>query len=180
MTINIFEGRPTDTRSEREGSAYRLLDGLGIKYRRADHDRADTMEACAEIDKAMGTKMCKNLFLTNRQKTAFYLLLMPGDKPFKTKELSGQLGTARLSFADACDMERLLGLTPGSVSVLGLVNDLDRDVTLLIDKDLLSEDTICCHPLVNTSSVAFSTKELLEKVLPKTGHTPTTVTLIGE
>ena len=180
MTVSIFDGRPADTRSEREESAYRLLDGLGIKYRRADHDRADTMEACLEIDRAMGVNMCKNLFLTNRQKTAFYLLLMPGDKPFKTKELSGQLGVARLSFADAEDMERLLGLTPGSVSVLGLVNDLDREVTLLIDKDLLKAETVCCHPLVNTSSVAFSTHDLLKKVLPKTGHTPTAVTLIGE
>ena len=180
MTITIYEGRPTETRSPREESAYKLLDELQIKYRRADHDRADTMEDCLEIDKALGTKMCKNLFLTNRQKTAFYLLLMPGDKPFKTKELSGQLGVSRLSFADAEDMERLLGLTPGSVSVLGLINDLDRDVTLLIDKDLLANEEICCHPLINTSSVAFPTEDLLNKVLPKTGHTPTTVALVGD
>ena len=121
--------------------------------------------------------MCKNLFLCNRQKTAFYLLLMPGEKAFHTKQLSGQLGVARLSFASGEDMERLLGLSPGAVSVLGLINDSEGAVRLLIDRDLLAAKEFGCHPLVNTASFAFSTKELLDKVIPATGHTPTLVDL---
>ena len=180
MEIKLFEGRPSDPRSARECAAYDYLDKLGITYRRADHDTADTMEACVEIDAALGTKMCKNLFLCNRQKTDFYLLLMPAEKPFKTKELSGQLGVARLSFASGEDMEALLGLLPGSVSVLGLINDTDMRVRLLIDEDLLSENELGCHPLVNTSSLAISMKDVLEKFIPATAHTPTVVKLVGE
>lgn len=176
----ISEGRPTDPRTPREMAAYDYLDRLGISYRRVDHAAAETMEACAEIDTVLGVKMCKNLFLCNRQKTDFYLLLMPGDKPFRTKELSGQLGVARLSFGSAEDMEEKLGLLPGSVSVLGLINDTAGAVRLLIDKDLLSDAEIGCHPCMNTSSLSFAMSDLLEKLLPATGHTPTAVTLLGE
>ena len=136
--IRVFEGRPEDLtgREARELAAYDFLDQLGVCYTRADHEAANTMEACAAVDAAMGLAMCKNLFLCNRQKTAFYLLLMPGEKPFATKELSGQLGVARLSFGSAEDMEKHLGLLPGAVSVLGLLNDPDGEVRLLIDRDL--------------------------------------------
>ena len=175
--ITLHEGRPTDRRSDRENSAYDYLDKLHIKYRRADHPSADTMEACEEVDKVLGVTMCKNLFLCNRQKTNFYLLLIPGDKPFKTKDLSAQLGVARLSFGSPEDMEELLGLSPGAVSVMGLINDLDGFVRLLIDEELMSAAEIGCHPLVNTSSVAFSTDDLLNVFIPATKHTPTTVTL---
>ena len=178
--IAVFEGRPLEARSAREDAAYDFLDKLSVAYRRADHAAADTMEACEAVDGALGVRMCKNLFLCNRQKTAFYLLLMPGDKPFRTKDLSAQLGVARLSFGGAEDMEALLGLLPGSVSVLGLINDRDKAVRLLIDEELMTAAEIGCHPLVNTSSVAFDMKELLDKVLPATGHTPTVVTLPRE
>ena len=177
MNITIGEGRPTDERTAREMAAYDFLDKLGIAYRRADHDEAQTMEACEEIDKLLGVKMCKNLFLCNRQKTDFYLLLMPGDKPFRTKDLSAQLGVARLSFASGEDMEAKLGLLPGSVSVMGLINDKEGEVRLLIDKELMSEETFGCHPLVNTSSLTFTTRELLDKILPAVKHSPTIVTL---
>jgi len=180
MEIKVYKGRPNDERSARECAAYDFLDGLGIEYRRADHDEAQTMEACEEVDRHLGVIMCKNLFLCNRQKTDFYLLLMPADKPFKTKELSGQLGTARLSFASGEDMEALLGVSPGSVTVLGLINDKDMRVRLLIDADLKGAAEFGCHPLVNTSSLAFRTSDLLEKVIPATNHYPTYVTLIGE
>ena len=179
MELQVFHGRPEEARTPREDAAYDYLDKLGIAYRRVDHAAAETMEACAEIDRALGVTMCKNLFLCNRQKTDFYLLLMPGDKPFRTKELSGQLGVARLSFGPAEDMEAMLGLLPGSVSVLGLINDTEGRVRLLIDKDLMGAAEIGCHPLVNTSSLAFSTRELLEKVLPATGHIPAVVELTG-
>ena len=174
-------GRPdTAGLTPREVAVYDLLDALAIPYRHVAHDTAETMEACAEIDTRLGTKMCKNLFLCNRQQTDFYLLLMPGDKPFKTKELSGQLGVARLSFASGERMEEYLGLLPGSVSVMGLMNDKTHAVRLLIDKDLLENAEIGVHPCLNTASLALSTADLLQKFLPATGHAPTVVTLVGE
>ena len=178
----IKKGRPSDcgSRQKKEVKIYDLLDGLGIEYFHVDHERADTMEACAEIDKLLGVSMCKNLFLCNRQKTDFYLLLMPSDKPFKTKELSGQLGVARLSFASPEDMEKYLDVTPGSVSIMGLISDVTKKVTLLIDGDILKSDFIGVHPCVNTSSLKIATKDITEKFLPKTGHFITPVKLIGE
>lgn len=180
MDMTLYQGRPTEARTPREDAAYDYLEGLGISYRRVDHEAAKTMEDCEAIDCVLGTRMCKNLFLCNRQKTDFYLLLMPGDKPFRTKELSAQLGVARLSFASAEDMEEKLGLLPGAVSVMGLINDRAGAVRLLIDRELLSDAEIGCHPCVNTSSIAFSMQELLQDLLPATGHVPTQVELSRE
>ena len=177
--MEIYKGRPesADGRSDREMRVYDLLDGLLIEYERVDHEKAETMEACADVDKALGTEMCKNLFLCNRQKTQFYLLLMPGDKPFKTKDLSAQLGCARLSFADACDMERLLGLTPGSVSVMGLISDTENEVQLVLDREIAESEYIGCHPCVNTSSLKIKTKDVLEVFLENVKHNAITVDL---
>ena len=182
--MELFRGSPADLsgRSQREIRAYRFLDGLGVDYLRTDHpDRpATTMEVCAEVDAVLGVRICKNLFLCNRQKTAFYLLIMPGDKPFKTKELSKQMGVSRLSFADEEAMAALLDLRPGSVSVLGLLGDSEKRVTLVIDEDVLKEELFGCHPCENTSSVRFSTKELTGRVLPALGYTPVIVRLKGD
>ncbi len=180
--LQLQNGRPADadTRLEKERRCYDLLDSLGVAYQRIDHDRADTMEACAAVDEALGAAICKNLFLCNRQQTVFYLLMMPADKPFKTKELSAQIHSSRLSFATAEHMERYLDITPGSVSVLGLMNDHDNAVNLLVDEDLLDSDTIGCHPCINTSSLKIGTRDLYETVLPAMHHTMTTVKLIGE
>lgn len=168
--MELFKGRPNDQRIAKEVKVYDFLDGLGIEYERIDHDAADTMELCLEIDKALGTKICKNLFLCNRQKTDFYLLMMPGEKPFKTKDLSAQIQSSRLSFADAEAMEKYLDITPGSVSVTGLINDVDCHVTLLVDKDLLDSEFIGLHPNINTSSLKIRTKDIFEKVVPATKH----------
>ena len=176
------QGRPADyaQRLPKEQRVYDFLDNLGISYLRVDHEPAMTMEACAEVDKALGTEMCKNLFLCNRQCTEFYLLLMPGDKPFKTKELSGQLGVSRLSFAEAEFMEAYLDITPGAVSVMGLMNDHENHVQLLIDSDLLQMTDIGAHPCVNTASIRFSMEDLTKKVLPAVHHEYITVSLTGE
>ena len=177
----LTQGRPnTEGLSAREIATYDYLDALGIPYRRVGHDAAETMETCAEIDTRLGVKMCKNLFLCNRQQTDFYLLLMPGDKPFKTKELSGQLGVARLSFGSGEKMEEYLGLLPGSVSVMGLMHDKAHAVRLLIDRDLLDERELGCHPCINTASMAIAMADILQKFLPATGHAYTAVTLLGQ
>lgn len=156
---------------------YDLLDRLGISYTRVDHAPAATMEDCLAVEATLGTSICKNLFLTNRQHTAYYLLLMPGDKPFRTKDLSAEIGSARLSFALPEEMERLLGTAPGSASVLGLMNDKEREVALLIDRDVLAAKAIGVHPLVNTASLALTLDDILKKLLPALGHTYQSVTL---
>lgn len=177
-----MKGRPESLsgREAREVRTYDFLDRLNIEYERAEHEPAETMEACLAVDAALGTKMCKNLFLCNRQGTAFYLLLMPGDKPFRTKELSAQIGSARLSFASPENMATYLDIHPGAVSVMGLMNDTEREVTLLIDEDLLRDDFIGCHPCVNTASLKIRTKDILEVFLPATKHSYQTVRLTGE
>ncbi|MBR4959285.1 MAG: prolyl-tRNA synthetase associated domain-containing protein [Clostridia bacterium] len=182
LFTGLEAGRPLDTdgRPDKEIRVYDLLDRLEIAYSRVDHEAAKTMEDCLMVDETLGVAMCKNLYLCNRQKTDFYLLLMPGDKPFKTKELSGQLGVSRLSFAEAEFMEAWLDITPGSVSVMGLMNDHDNHVRLLIDADLLKMEDIGAHPCVNTTSIRFSMKDLLEQVLPAVHHDYTTVVLTGE
>lgn len=174
----IFTTAPANNnRLPKEMRVYELLEKLQIPFERMDHEVADTMEACQKIDEKLQVTMCKNLFLCNRQKTNFFLLLMPGDKKFLTKDLSKQLGISRLSFAEAEFMEKFLDITPGSVSVLGLMNDSQKEVTLLIDQDLLKDEYIGCHPCINTSSLKIKTSDILEKFLVYTGHTPTLVTL---
>ena len=172
--MTLCTGRPqvTDGRLPKEIACYDLLDKLQILYWRVDHTPRDTIAACEEIDEIMHTKMCKNLFLCNRQKTAFYLLLIDGDKSFRTSSFSKLLGVSRLSFGDAEHMASLLDLTPGSVSVLGLMNVTERQVQLVIDRDVAQLEYHGCHPCINTSSLKLRTTDLLEKFLPAVGHTP--------
>lgn len=176
----LYEGRPADCtgRDPHEIACYDLLDRLGVPYFRVDHDEAPSIECCAEVEGLLGVEICKNLFLCNRQKTQFILLLMPGDKEFRTKELSAQLGISRQSFAGAEPMAQYLGVTPGSVSVLGLMNDAENDVRLVIDRDVVEGRAyIGCHPCRNTSSLRIATSDLLEKILPALRHQPTFVSL---
>lgn len=180
--MKLYEGHPKDLsgREEREIRVYQLLNRLGISYISADHEKAETMEACRAVDEALQVEMCKNLFLCNRQKTMFYLLLMPGDKPFKTKELSSQIGSARLSFASADDMEKYLDIFPGAVSVMGLMNDHDNQVQLLVDEDVLKGEYLGCHPCVNTSSLKIKTEDIFTVYLDAVNHKAMTVVLKGE
>ena len=180
--MQLYNGRPDDERGRlpREIRTYDYLDSLGIRYQRTDHEPADNMEACNRIDAVLGVIICKNLFLCNRQGTAFYLLMMPGEKKFKTKELSSQIGSARLSFACPEDMLRYLDIEPGAVSVMGLMNDREQAVRLLIDEDVLKGEYVGCHPCVCTSSLRLKTDDLIRIFLPATGHSYQTVVLNGE
>lgn len=177
--MQLVKGRPEgfEDRQEKEIRVYKLLDRLQIEYERVDHEEAATMEVCDEIDIVLNSLICKNLFLCNRQKTQFYLLMMPGRKIFKTKDLSAQIQSARLSFAEASYMEEYLDILPGAVSVLGLMNDVNNKVQLLIDKDILKNDTVGCHPCVNTSSLKIKTNDLLKYILPEISHNPVFVEL---
>ena len=177
--MELVLGRPAtnEGRLDKEIRVYDLLDRLGVEYRRIDHEPAMTMEICAVIDQVLDATICKNLLLCNRQKTDFYLLMMPGDKPFKTKDLSAQIGSSRLSFADAEFMEQFLDITPGSLSVMGLMNDKEHRVRLLMDEDVTKGEYIGFHPCINTSSLRLKTAYLMEKVIPAMGHEPTMVVL---
>ncbi|MBQ9113158.1 MAG: prolyl-tRNA synthetase associated domain-containing protein [Clostridia bacterium] len=177
--MELVKGRPEngEGRLEKEMRVYDLLDSLGVEYERIDHEAAMTMEVCEEIDKALGATICKNLFLCNRQQTDFYLLMIPGDKHFKTKDISAQIGSSRLSFATPEHMAELLDITPGSVSVMGLMNDKDGRVRLLIDEDVLKGEYIGCHPCINTSSLRIRTADMTDRIIPALGHAPTTVKL---
>ncbi len=167
----LYHGRPEKgSRIDVEERSYDLLDSLGIPFTRVDHDAAMSMEDLNEADRILGCTIAKNLFLTNRQQTDFYLLIMPGSKPFKTKFLSAQLGCSRLSFASEEHLESFLGVKSGSASVLALMNDKDKQVRLVFDKELLSEALFACHPCINTSSIGFSTEALLQKLLPALGR----------
>lgn len=177
MANELFHGAPQDERIEKEMLTYSLLDKLGIDFYRADHEAAATIEACLEVEKVLGCEICKNLLLCNRQCTDFYMLLMPGAKPFKTKDLSKQIGTSRLSFASAEHMQELVNITPGSLSVLGLQFDKENRVKLIIDRDLLESEYLGCHPCINTSSLKIKLSDILEKFLPAVNHTPELVTL---
>ena len=180
--MELVNGRPESAagRLEKELHTYDFLDSLGVSYQRIDHEAAMTIDACQEIDVVLNAAICKNLFLCNRQETQFYLLMLSGEKKFKTKEVSAQIGSARLSFAKDIYMEEFLDITPGSVSVLGLMNDKENRVQLLMDEDLLKEPYIGCHPCINTSSLRLRTEDLINKILPAMKHTPVFVKLGAE
>lgn len=171
--MKLCHGRPENIsdRLEKEVRVYDLLDKLSISYDRVDHEEANTMEACKEIDKVLAPAViCKNLFLCNSNKTKYYLLMIREDKQFKTKDISKQINSSRLSFAPAEKMQEYLDITPGSVSVMGLMNDKDLQVQLLVDEDVLHSEYFGCHPCVNTSSLRLRTKDVFEIFLQEVKH----------
>lgn len=181
--LELRKGRPQDEsgRLEKEIRTYDLLDSLGIEYERVDHEEANTMEACAAIDEVLAPAViCKNLFLCNTQKTKFYLLMIKNDKKFKTKEISKQINSSRLSFAPPEYMEKYLDITPGSASVLGLMNDKENEVTLLVDEDVLKAEYFGCHPCINTSSLRLKVADVFGTFLEAVHHAYLMVTLVGE
>ena len=180
--MTIETGRPADCsgRLEKECAVYDLLEQLNIPFTRADHPAAFTMEECEAVSQALHTPICKNLFLCNRQKTAFYLLLLPASKPFRTKEITAQLGCARLSFAGEEQLASLLHLTPGSATIFGLQYDTENRVQLVVDRDLLDEAYFGCHPCINTSTIRLSTSDVFDRLIHALHHDYTLVTLKGE
>ncbi|MFR4197900.1 MAG: prolyl-tRNA synthetase associated domain-containing protein [Ruminococcus sp.] len=180
--MTIETGRPADCsgRPEKECAVYDLLERLDISFTRADHPAAFTMEECEAVSQALHTPICKNLFLCNRQKTAFYLLLLPASKPFRTKEITAQLGCARLSFAGEEQLASLLYLTPGSATIFGLQYDTENRVQLVVDRDLLDEAYFGCHPCINTSTIRLKTSDVFDRLTHALHHDYTLVTLKGE
>lgn len=175
----VYHSRPEtkEGRLPKEIRTYDVLDSLQIPYRRIDHEVMNTIADCNQVDKLLGIEICKNLFLCNSQKTEFYLLMMPGSKKFRTAVFSKLIGSSRLSFAPPEYMDELLDLTPGSVTILGLMNDTSHRVHLYMDREVAESEYIGCHPCINTSSLRIKTSDIFEKFLPYTGHTPGIVDL---
>ena len=173
----LYTTRPADKRLPKEERCYDLLERLGVQFERLDHESVDTVDGCDEIGRLLGIEICKNLFLTNSKRDRYYMLMLTGDKHLVTKDLAKKIGSTRLSFGSPEKMEELLDLTPGSVSVLGLMNDHDGNVTLLVDSDIAKSEYFGCHPCINTSSLRIKTADLFEKILPAIGHEPTIVEL---
>lgn len=179
MYINpeLFSTHPEKTATQKEMDSYLFLEENGVDYIRAEHDEAATIELCEEIEKVIDAKICKNLLLCNRQQTKFYMLLIPGDMVFKTKYLSAQINSARLSFASGEQMEKMLNVTPGSLTVLALMYDENKEIELLIEKNVFKEEFFGCHPCVNSATVRFKTEDLKNKVLPALNREYTIVDL---
>ena len=178
--MELVTGRPQDKRIDKEERVYDLLDQLNIDYQRIDHEEANTMEVCLEIEKSLKSTICKNLFLVNSNKSQYYLLMLKGNKKFKTKVISKQINSSRLSFGSDEKMLEYLDITPGSVSLLGLMNDHDFKVQLFMDKDLLQDEYLGCHPCINTSSLRIKMKDVFEKIIPSLHHEPIFVEVYDE
>lgn len=178
--MELVEGKPQDKRIDKEERVYDLLDQLDIEYQRIDHEEANTMEVCLEIEKSLKSTICKNLFLVNSNKSQYYLLMLKENKKFKTKVISKQINSSRLSFGSDEKMLEYLDITPGSVSLLGLMNDHDFKVQLLMDKDLLQDEYLGCHPCINTSSLRIKMKDVFEKIIPSLHHEPIFVEVYDE
>ncbi len=178
--MELVEGRPQDKRIDKEERVYDLLDQLNIDYQRIDHEEANTMEVCLEIEKSLKSTICKNLFLVNSNKSQYYLLMLKENKKFKTKVISKQINSSRLSFGSDEKMLEYLDITPGSVSLLGLMNDHDFKVQLLMDKDLLQDEYLGCHPCINTSSLRIKMKDVFEKIIPSLHREPIFVEVYDE
>lgn len=168
----IYTARPTDKRLPKEERVYDLLERLGVPFERVDHDAVGTIEGCAEIEKLLDIEICKNLFLRNSKGDQYYLLMLPGGKHLVTKDLAKKIGSTRLSFGTPEKMEEYLDITPGSVSVLGLMNDHENNIQLLVDNDIKKWEYFGCHPCINTSSLKIKTADLFSKILPAVGHEP--------
>ena len=172
--MELFNGRPLDDsdRTEKEIRVYDFLDELGISYCRLDHAPAFGSEAdlCREIEDSLGARICKNLFLANRQRTKFYMLMIPEDKVFRSSDISKQAGSSRLHFAESEYMEEMIGCSPGSASVMGLINDTEHRVQLLVDEDVINSEFVGCHPCINTSSLRIKSEDIFEKFVRATGH----------
>lgn len=174
MHLTLFKGRPENTegRTDREIQVYDYLDSLGIEYHRLDHQPADSShpDVCEAVEEALGAKICKNLFLANRQRTKFYLLMIPEEKTFRSSDISHQAGSSRLHFAEPEYMLEMVGTTPGSASVMGLIFDTGHRVQLLVDEDLFRQEYIGCHPCMNTSSLRIRKEDIFDRFVKSTGH----------
>ena len=150
-------------------NVYQVLDSLGIKYKKFEHQVVHTVEDADKLGLEITGGINKSLFLRNKKGDKHYLVLIKGTKRLDLKKLEKLLNETRLSFASPERLMRFLKLTPGSVSPFGLINDLDKVVTIIIDNDLLTQDELALHPNINTQTLVLKIEDF-KKFLNSTGN----------
>lgn len=168
---------PEDARGALETKTYEELTRLGIKFERVDNDPVEAMDECTEIAGKLGTEIRKTIVVCNRQKTQYYLVILPADKRFDSKRFAQMMQCARVSFASAEDMESILGVQPGSATVMSILNDTDNKVQVVVDKAVADEKWFGCNPGANTTHLKIKTNNLLNNFLPAEGHKPEIIVL---
>ncbi|HEX6975441.1 MAG TPA: prolyl-tRNA synthetase associated domain-containing protein [Vicinamibacterales bacterium] len=148
---------------------YAALDALGITYSRHEHPAVFTAEEAAEHWAGLDGKPVKNLFLRNKKGDRHYLVILGIEKQADLKHLVKVIGDDRLSFGSPERLMARLGLTPGSVTPFGLINDHDRSVRVIIDADLKHAERLIFHPNINTASLTIAFADL-EKFLASRGN----------
>ena len=172
-TSGIKTEKPEAFVNETQRKVYAALERLGIPVERIDNDPAVTMEDCEAVDAALGVPTVKTLLLCNRQQTMFYLYVMPGDKPFSTKDFGAALQISRVSFAPAEKLREFLGTEVGATTPLSLVADPDKRVRLIIDKAAVAPEAIGFPDGTTTCYMRMRTADLLGQFIPAAGHEPT-------
>jgi len=168
----IVNEKPKEFENETQRMIYEALEELKIPFDRVENDFMISMEDCEAVNKKMNTRMAKNLFLCNRQKTEFYLFITKDNKHFNTKIFSKAMGISRVSFAPEETLTEYLGTKIGATTIFSLVYDKDCKVHLVIDKDVLEEKFHACNDGTNNAHIKITTKDLMEKYLKYTKHEP--------
>lgn len=150
---------------------YTLLEGLSISYEKIDHPPVYTSEQARQLIPPRPAASAKNLFLKDKKGRNHYLLVFEDSKTLRFEHLAEQIGSSRLSLASLERLERHLGVDPGAVSLLALMNDRDQKVRLLVDRDLWEKEALQCHPLDNTATLVISMGDI-RRFLHFTGHSP--------
>ena len=174
MELIVKQGRPEDfdKRPEKEQRVYEFLDELGIDYLYLDHQEEFSMGDAADADEAIGVVGAKNVFLRDKKRRNYFLILVNGTKRIDLKPISELTGIKKLTFCHEDDLDEVLGLTPGAVTPLGLLNDPEGRVQLIIDESLQDEELFAMHPCVNTVTIRMSNQDFMNTVIPAMGHEP--------
>lgn len=168
---------PEEKRGELENKVYEVLGKLNIAFERVDNDPVEAMDECKEISEKLGAEIRKSIVLCNRKKTVFYLVILPADKSFDTKVFCEKLGCSRVSFASGESMESKLGISPGSATIMSVLNDQEYGVQVVVDKAVAEEEWFACNPGANTTHIKIRTEKLLNVFLPYTKHRAMVVSL---
>ena len=163
---------PQEDRGELENRVYKELQKLQIPFERVDNDSVETMEECTEISEKLGAEIRKTIVLCNRKKTMFFLVVLPAEKHFDTKTFCEKVGCPRVSFASPESMEAKLGVLPGSATIMSVLNDPERSVQVIIDKEVADAEWFACNPGANTTHIRLATEKLLKVFLPHVFHKP--------
>lgn len=171
--VSELKNTPPDTFANLlQERIYGKFGELEIPFGRVDTDPGITMEDCLNIDRGIGGRIVKTVFLCNRQQTSFYIYAMSPDKPFVTKDFCHSLNIPRVSFAPEDKLIALAGTIHGAATILSACLESAKDVTFVLDRTVLEDNYFCCTDGTATGFVKLRTSDLLDKFLPSCGHMP--------